>query len=194
MSEETRVNDAFAESRQSLIYLLSNYACRVDQRGDSLLYCTCTGLAYTAFWGFGAVVCLLAMLNLAMLMTVASELSLSIGSGSLGVLLAAATSIIFAHLALRRHARHGRFEFDGDEGTLRRFRGRRLVDEFAFDDIQFITTRLDLTDSFRLRRPPQWLLVQLCNGDVLRIAKGDNQELAPVFDAIRQLGLKMDRR
>ena len=178
-------------ARNSLITILANYACNVGQRGPFRLYCTCNGLAVTAMWAVGAVVCLLAMINFALLMGVGAHLMVDTQKGTVGVIMAALASVAFTHLARRRYARHGRFVLDGERGVLRRYRGKRLVGEFHFNDVRRVWTTFDYTDGVRLNGPPKWLQIAMSSGEIFRIAKGDPQELRPVCDAIKSMGLAL---
>jgi hypothetical protein len=93
-------------------------------------------------------------------------------------------------MAIQRYRKHGRFELDGELGVLRRFRAGRLTGEFAFDEVNRVWLALDATDGLRLSAgPPSWLQVRMQNGEIFRLAKGTRQELAPVCDAMRELGL-----
>ena len=72
---------------------------------------------------------------------------------------------------------------------MRRYRGGRMTGEFALSSITRVWLTVDATDGIRLDSPPSWLQVLLDTGEVFRLAKGSRQELAPVCEAMRDLGL-----
>ena len=178
-------------ARISLINLLNNYACRVGLRGESRLYCTCNGIVMTVFWGVAAVVCLLAMINFAVLMGIGENVGADIRKGTVGAICSVLMAITFAHLVIQRYASHGRFELDAEHLVMKRYRGNRLVGEFHFRDVRRVWTTFDFTDGVRLSGPPKWLQIAMNTGEIFRIAKGDTQELRPVCDAIRRMGLSL---
>jgi len=173
--------------RKSLITLLSNYACNVGQRGAQRLYCSCSGNVVTGLLLVGAAIATLAIVAFALLMAAGGNVPKGILGGVMGATLAAAS----IHLAVQRYRRHGSFELDGEHGVLRRYRAGRVVGEFDFAQVRRIWLSLDRTDGIRLDAPPSWLQVGLRSGEVFRLAKGSRQELAPVCDAMRNMGLAL---
>ncbi len=167
--------------------MLSNYACEVGQRGERRLYCKCTGWVFTTLLVVSAFVGALAVVSFGFLVMAGGDPS----RGFVGALLGATLSAVAVHLAANRHRRHGRFVLDGDHGILRRYRAGRLVDEFAFNDVQRVWLTIDLTDGVRLSAPPSWLQVAFRNGSIFRLAKGSKTELAPVCDAMKKLGFAL---
>jgi hypothetical protein len=172
--------------RGSIILLLSNYACYVLQRGAARLYFDCTGLVITAMLIVGAAVAALSVVAFFILVSAGGNPDMGLFGGLMGLSFA----VWSAHLAISRYRRHGRFEIDGDERVLRRFRAGRLTGEFALEQITRVWLTIDATDGLSLTGPPQWLQVMLESGEIFRLAKGSRQELAPVCEALRGLGLK----
>ena len=170
--------------RRSIVNLLSNYACTVRQRGR-LLVCRCSGWVVTAFMLAAAAICGLASIAMLLLIRVGGDPTHALVISLMGVSLMTASG----HLACVRYRRHGCFELDGEHGLLRHFRVGRQVAEFDFDQIQRVSLVLDASDGMRLSGPPSWLQIGLSNGEVLRLAKGSRQELAPVCAALRELGV-----
>ena len=110
--------------------------------------------------------------------------------GFMGVAMALTLGVASTHMALARYQKHGSFEIDGDEGVLRRYRAGRMTSEFAFDEVKRVWLATDHTDGMGLLGSmPIWLQIAVEDGQVFRIAKGSRQELEPVCEAMRQLGL-----
>lgn len=171
--------------RGSLVSLLSNYACRVYQRGPEKLFCRCTGLGMTAFMLTNAIISGLASVSLLLLVRAGGDALVGLLGGVMGISLATA----FGHFALQRYRRHGSFELDGKRGVVRRYRIGRMVGEFGFEQVRRVSLVIDPTDGIRLSGPPSWLQIRLKNGQIFRLAKGSHSELAPVCAALAQLGL-----
>jgi len=171
--------------RKSMMLLLSNYACDVAQRGARRLYFNCSGLVLTTMFAAGAGVAVASVVAFVLLVQAGGDES----RGLMGSLMGLSLAVWSAHLAIRRWQRHGTFELDGDEGVLRRYRGGRMTGEFALSSITRVWLSVDATDGVRLDAPPSWLQVLLESGEVFRLAKGNKTELAPVCDAMRDLGL-----
>lgn len=167
--------------------LLSNYACEVGQRGERRLYCKCTGWVFTAVLAISALIGALAVVSFGFLVAAGGDPF----RGFVGAILGATFAAIAVHLAANHYRRHGRFVLDGVSGILRHYRAGRLVDEYAFNDVQRVWMSIDLTDGVRLSGPPSWLQIALRNGNVLRLAKGSKTELAPVCDAMKKLGFAL---
>jgi len=168
-----------------VVNILTNYACEVGTRGDVQLHCTCTGAGMTAAMALGSLVAILAVVPFPTLVAMGG----TTGQGVMGMMLGAAVSLWFAYLAFSRYRRHGRFVLDNDRGTLRHYRGRRMVNEFVLRDVMRVWLVADFTDGFRvLGAPAAWLQIALCTGEVFRIAKGDQEELRPVCAVVRKLG------
>ncbi len=170
-----------------MITLLSNYACSVAQRGAQRLICRCSGNVVTGLLLMGAAIAALAIVAFALLMAAGGNVPKGLVGAALGVTLGAVST----HLAVQRYQRHGRFELDGEQGVLRRYRAGRMVGEFDFGEVRRVWLALDRTDGLRPEAPPSWLQIGLRSGEVFRIAKGSRQELAPVCEAMRDLGLAL---
>lgn len=171
--------------RKSIIMLLSNYACDVAQRGARRLYFNCNGLVLTVMFSIGTAVAVLSVVAFVLLVQAGGDE----GRGLIGALMGLSLAVWSAHLAIRRWQRHGTFELDGDRGVLRRFRGGRMTGEFALTQITRVWLTVDATDGLRLDGSPSWLQVLLDSGEVFRLAKGNRQELEPVCEAMKNLGL-----
>ncbi len=172
-------------ARTSLITLLSNYACAVAQRGALRLYCNCSGNVITTLLALGAAIAALSILAFVLLMEAGGNVPKGLMGTGLGLTLATASS----WLAIQRYRRHGSFELDGEEGVLRRYRAGRVVGEFGFAEVSRVWLSLDRTDGIRLEAPPSWLQIGLQSGEIFRLAKGSKQELEPVCEAMRRMGL-----
>ena len=169
--------------------LLSNYACDVAQRDARRLYFNCSGIVLTVLFAFGAAVAVLSVVAFSLLVHAGGDSR----TGLIGSLMGLSLAVWSAHLAILRYRRHGRFELDGDKGVLRRYRAGRLTGEFALSQVTRVWLTVDATDGLRLDGPPSWLQVLLDSGEVFRLAKGSRQELAPVCDALQELGLGAPR-
>ena len=66
-----------------------------------------------------------------------------------------------------------------------------MVGEFDFEEVRRVWLSLDRTDGIRLDATPSWLQIGLRSGEIFRLAKGSRQELAPVCEAMRDLGLAL---
>jgi hypothetical protein len=165
--------------------LLSNYACRVAQRGTRRIEFDCSGLVFT--------VMLLLSATIGALSVVAFYLLVQAGGnpteGLVGALLGVSFAFWSSYLAVQRYRQHGHFEVDADEGVLRRFRAGRQVSEFRLRDIRRVWLALDVTDTLHLDALPSWLQIAMTSGEVFRVAKGTREELEPVCAALRRLGL-----
>ena len=175
-----------AQRPGSLVNLLSNYACTVAQRGAERIYFTCSGL--------GVLTVLLTWSIVGALSVVAFYLLVRAGGdadqGLFGSIMGLSIAFWTAHLAIQRYRRHGRFELDAERGVLRRYRAGRMVGEFDLDEISRVCLVLDPTDTVRLRKLPSWLQIDLRSGEIFRLAKGTRQELEPVCEALRRVGLQ----
>lgn len=172
--------------RTSLITLLSNYACDVAQRGALRLVCTCRGNVVTAMLACSAAVAALSVVAFPLLVMAGGDRTMGIVGVGMALLLAGFS----IQLAVSRYRKHGEFVIDGEAGVLQRYRAGRMTAEFGFENVTRVWTVLDPTDSMGLLSgPPRWLQIGLDNGEVFRVAKGSPQELEPVCDAIRKLGL-----
>jgi hypothetical protein len=171
--------------RRSVITILSNYACDVAQRGARRLYFNCGGLVVTAMFALGSAVSAISVVAFVLLVQAGGDAQ----RGLLGSLMGLSLAVWSAHLAIGRYQRHGSFELDGDEGVLRRFRAGRMTGEFDLSQITRVWITVDATDGMRLDGPPSWLQVLLDSGEVFRLAKGSRQELRPVCEAMRRLGV-----
>jgi hypothetical protein len=178
-------------ARSSLITLISNYACDVGQRGDRRLYCNCTGLVVTTLFAVGAVICLASVVAFSMLVAAGGNPA----KGAVGALMGSAMAVAMGTLAMRRYDRHGRFVIDGEQAVLKRYRGNTMVGEYSFRDVLRVWTVDDLTDGMMVIQltPPSWLQIATRSGEVFRVAKGTRQELAPVCEALRRMGLAFDK-
>jgi hypothetical protein len=165
--------------------LLSNYACRVAQRGARSLYFNCNGLVLTVLFAVGAAVAVTSVVAFVLLVQAGGDES----RGLIGALMGLSLAVWSAHLAIRRWQRHGTFELDGDRGVLRRYRAGRMTSEFELTQITRVWLAVDATDGLRLDGPPSWLQVLLDSGEVFRLAKGSHQELRPVCEAMKNIGL-----
>lgn len=155
------------------------------QRGAERLYFNCSGLVMTAILAIGSVIAVLSVVAFWLLVSYGGDSD----QGLLGSLLGLSMAVWSGHLALSRYRRHGRFEIDAEEGVLRRFRAGRMTSEFHLSQITRVWLAIDATDGLNLSGPPSWLQVLLDTGEVFRLAKGSQKELAPVCEAMRGLGL-----
>jgi hypothetical protein len=171
--------------RGSLVNLMSNYACTVAQRGVQRLYFTCSGLGVTAILVLWAAVGTLSVIAFYLLVRAGGDAS----QGLLGSLMGLSIAFWTTHLAVQRYRRHGQFELDAEHGVLRRFRAGKMVGEFRLGEISRVGLVLDPTDTVRFTKLPSWLQVDLRSGEIFRLAKGTRQELEPVCEALRRLGL-----
>lgn len=176
-------------ARSSLITLVSNYACDVSGRGDRRLYCNCSGLVVTVAYALGAMVGLLSVVAFSMLVAAGGNPA----KGAVGALMGITLAAAMATIAIRRYSRHGSFIIDAEQGTLRHYRGKRMIGEYSFRDLLRFWLVIDPTD---VQLPeltlPSWLQVTTRSGETFRLAKGTRQELAPVCEAIRRMGLAFD--
>jgi hypothetical protein len=141
----------------------------------------------TIILALGAAVAAISVVTLVLLVNAGADLHKGLASVAMALILAGAS----AHMAIQRYRKHGRFELDGDEGVLRRFRGGRLTGEYGFDQVRRVWLTVDATDGLGiLHGPPSWLQIALATGEIFRIAKGSRQELEPVCDAMREMGLR----
>jgi len=139
----------------------------------------------TIFLAFGSAVAALSVVSFVLLVQAGGDAS----RGLLYSLMGLSLAVWSAHLAIRRYRRHGSFELDGDLGVLRRYRAGRMTDEFSLSQITRVWLTIDATDGVRITEQPSWLQVLLDSGEMFRLAKGNERELAPVCDAMRHLGL-----
>jgi hypothetical protein len=99
---------------------------------------------------------------------------------------------ISTQLAISRYRKHGDFVIDGETRVLQRYRAGRMTAEFGLDRVKRVWLVLDSTDTLAiLSGTPRWLQIGLDNGEVFRVAKGSQKELAPVCDAFEKLGLAL---
>jgi hypothetical protein len=167
--------------------LLSNYACRVAQRGTRRLYFNCGGLVVTAMLLLSATIGVLAVVAFYLLVQAGGNAS----EGLIGALLGVSFAFWSGYLAITRYRQHGHFEVDAETGVLRRYRGGRQVGEFRLRDVRRVWLALDVTDTLHLDALPSWLQIGLTSGEVFRLAKGTREELQPVCEAMRRLGLAL---
>jgi hypothetical protein len=188
-------------ARSSLVTLLSNYACDVGQRGDRRLYCNCDGLVITAGFVVGALIGLTSVVAFAMLVAAGGNPA----KGAVGAAMATGFATAMGTMALRRSSHHGRFELDAEQALLRHYRGKRKIGEYSFRDVLRVWLVTDLTDGrvavqvtlgatplAGSRAPASWLQIATRSGEMFRLAKGTRQELAPVCEAMRRMGLSLD--
>jgi hypothetical protein len=175
-----------AQRPGSLVNLLSNYACTVAQRGAERIYFTCSGLGILAILLLWSIVGALSVVAFILLVRAGGDAD----QGLLGSIMGLSIAFWTAHLAVQRYRRHGQFELDAEHGVLRRYRAGRMVGEFDLGDISRVWLVLDPTDTVRFSKLPSWLQIDLRSGEIFRLAKGTRQELEPVCEALRQVGLR----
>jgi hypothetical protein len=172
--------------RPSLIMLLSNYACAVARHGAQRLDCRCSGNVVTALLFTGTATAILALVAFVLLMMAGGDWSIGMLYVGMALGLAGAST----QMAITRYRKHGHFEIDGERGVLRRYRGGRMTSEFKFNDVKRVWLAVDATDGMAmLGTMPTWLQIAFEGGQIFRIAKGSRQELEPVCEAMRELGL-----
>ncbi len=176
-------------ARSSLITLVSNYACDVGARGDRRLYFDCSGLVVTVLFSLGAMIGLLSVVAFSMLVAAGGNPA----KGAIGGLMGTALAAAMATVAMRRYNRHGSFVIDAEQAVLRHYRGKHMLGEYSFRDLLRFWLVIDPTDIHTLElTPPNWLQVTTRSGEIFRLAKGTRQELAPVCEALRRMGLAFD--
>lgn len=175
--------------------LLHNSDAEVIERDDGVIVCVCMGHDLDlALHGLAAFATVLGVVITLIVAAGAPRLLLSV---SITWFVCAATMVGFARA---RRRRHGRFEIDGPRGELRHlFRGA-VVRVAPLAEVARAVSLPDPTELDGGERPRsmqdvprRWLVLELRDGSMLRLARGLPWELARIEKALREEGIAIGR-
>lgn len=176
--------------------LLHNSDAEVIVREDGVLVCVCMGHDFDlALRGLAAFATVLGVVITLIVVAGAPKLLLTV---SITWFVCAATMVAFARA---RRRRHGRFEIDGARGELRHlFRGTvvRVAPLAEVVRARSLRDPSDLDGEERPRSmrdvPRRWLVLELRDGSMLRLARGMPWELSRLEKALREEGIAIGGR
>lgn len=155
-------------------HALDSEAVRVD--GARRIVTRCTGTIFTAF--------LLLIVGIGVL-----SLPLNVVNGDPMGFVSAAIAAFFAYAAWFRHRRLGTFVLDVETDRIQQWRGARQIGEWPLREARFSLAWDPLR---RAKHLQYWLVARAPGSPGLRIARGSTEELQPLQDELRGLGLHVD--